>query len=221
MEAQTYRDNIERASAEICNLAEQNSIEQPKSLDLAVKEQLQNKDFTLLAFRKYCDYQKYSLYQELRAGLIDGSVKSLSDKERVVEKVTSQETTWLVVFEAVGVKIYEKERAELEFRKALYRHKFNRAWNNDILRVESDHYTIMGALLEFTKTSTSAEIYKENPLTLSNNQLEYRIPEDQLPTFLKDLSEELLLMLCQRFRQGYGRELTHFEIKHQHLLDQI
>ena len=38
---------------------------------------------------------------------------------------------------------------------------------------------------------------------------------------MKDLSEELLLMLSQRFRQGYGRELTHFEIKHQHLLDQI
>ena len=76
------------------------------------------------------------------------------------------------------MKIYEKERAELEFRKALYRHKFNRAWNNDILRAESDHYTIMGALLEFTKTSSSADIYKENPLTLSNNSLEYRIPED-------------------------------------------
>lgn len=84
----------------------------------------------------------------------------------------------------------------MEFRKALYRHKFNRAWNNDILRIESDHYTIMGALLEFAKSSTSAEIYKENPLKLSNNLSEYRIPEDQLPTFLKDLSEELLLMLC-------------------------
>ena len=69
----------------------------------------------------------------------------------------------------MGVNIYEKENPELEFRKALYRHKFNRAWNNDILRIESDHYTIMGALLEFTKGSCSAEIYKDSPLNFSNN----------------------------------------------------
>ena len=79
----------------------------------------------------------------------------------------------------------------------------------------------MGALLEFTKGVTSANIYLENPLNLSNSPSEYRIPEDQLPNFLKDLSEDLLLMICQRYRQKYGRELTHFEIKHQHLLDQI
>ena len=82
------------------------------------------------------------------------------------------------------------------------------------MKIESDHYTIMGALVEFTKANSSDSIYRENPLLLSNNPAEYHIPEDQLPTFLKELSEELLLMICQRYRQKYGRELTHFEIKH-------
>lgn len=39
------------------------------------------------------------------------------------------------------------EVAEWEFRKAYYKLKFDRLWNNEIQRLENEHYTIMGAIL--------------------------------------------------------------------------
>jgi len=54
----------------------------------------------------------------------------------------------------------------------------------------------MGAILEFTRATSSPEFLRENPLLLPNNPSEYQIRADQLPTFVRELSEELLLMLC-------------------------
>lgn len=57
----------------------------------------------------------------------------------------------------------ESDKAELEFRKALYKIKFDRAWLNEIYKIENEHYTIMGAILEFTRANTE-ESLRLNPL---------------------------------------------------------
>lgn len=121
------------------------------------------------------------------------------------------EGTWRSVFEAMNIPLNKGENAELEFRKAYYKHKFDRAWLNELYKIENEHYTVMGAILEFTKNNTP-ECFKNNPLNLSNVSSEYKF-EGELP-FLMDTSEELILMLCQRFRALYGREPNHVEIKH-------
>jgi hypothetical protein len=41
----------------------------------------------------------------------------------------------------------DEDDGELEFRKAYYKHKFDRVWNNEYQRLENEHYTIMGAIL--------------------------------------------------------------------------
>jgi hypothetical protein len=42
------------------------AIENPKIIDYLVKDELKKKDVTTLAFRKYCDYQKYQLFRALK-----------------------------------------------------------------------------------------------------------------------------------------------------------
>lgn len=69
----------------------------------------------------------------------------------------------------------------------------------------------MGAILEFTRANLP-DALKVDPLTLSKSSTDYRFDID-LP-FMKDISDELMLMLCQRFRYMYAREPSEFEIKH-------
>jgi hypothetical protein len=61
----------------------------------------------------------------------------------------------------------------------------------------------MGCILEFTKVVTPEDCFKFNPLDLPNSLVEYRY-KFELP--LKDGTEELLLLLCHRFRTMHGRE---------------
>ena len=117
------------------------------------------------------------------------------------------------------IPLNEGEDAELEFRKAYYKLKFDRVWNSEIQRIENENYTIMGAILAFAKAGQKTILADVDPLTLSNSPTEYSYEPDL--TFLKDLSEELLLMLCQSFRAKFGRKTTAVEIKHQRLLDKI
>ena len=63
----------------------------------------------------------------------------------------------------MGIHIDEDKSAELEFRKALYKHKFDRQWYNEVTKIENEHYAIMGAILAFTK-STSPDALTSNPL---------------------------------------------------------
>lgn len=105
----------------------------------------------------------------------------------------------------MNIPLGENEKAELEFRKALYKHKFDRAWLNEVYKIENEHYTVMGAILEFTRITTEDSL-KNNPLKLPNTSAEYKFEVD-LP-FIKETSEELMLMLCQRYRAIYGREPT-------------
>jgi hypothetical protein len=37
----------------------------------------------------------------------------------------------------MGIPLFETEKAELEFRKALYKHKFDRDWVNEIYKIEN------------------------------------------------------------------------------------
>jgi hypothetical protein len=87
----------------------------------------------------------------------------------------------------------EGESAEMEFRKAFYKHKFDRAWLNEIQKIENEHYTVMGAIIEFTRANTTDSL-KVNPLTMINAYTDYKYELD-LP-FLRDTSEELMLLLC-------------------------
>ena len=64
------------------------------------------------------------------------------------------------------IQIDESESAELEFRKAIYKHKFDRNWYIDLQQIEIYHYSIMGAIYEFTKYGASAEYLTQNPLEL-------------------------------------------------------
>lgn len=73
----------------------------------------------------------------------------------------------------MDIELLEGEEAELEFRKAYYKLKFDRAWNSEIQKIENEHYTIMGAILEFTKASSPANKLCVNPMELSNSPTEY------------------------------------------------
>jgi hypothetical protein len=120
----------------------------------------------------------------------------------------------------MGIPLSEGESAELEFRKALYRLKFDRVWNSEIQRIENEHYTIMGAILAFKNSSDKPSIYgRVDPLTLPSKPTEYSYEPDL--TCIKDMSEELLYMLCQSYRSKHGRKTSIVEVKHQRLLDKI
>jgi len=78
--------------------------------------------------------------------------------------------------------------------------------------LENDHYAVMGAISEFTKASTNDSM-SVSPLDLPKATTGY-VFETNLP-FLQDISEELSLMLSQRFRGKYVHtEPTPFDIKH-------
>jgi hypothetical protein len=71
----------------------------------------------------------------------------------------------------------------------------------------------MGAIYEFTKIDSPAEVLSQNPLEIVGNTLSEYKYEIDLP-FLNDISDDLFTMLCSRFRFKFGKEPSHFEIKH-------
>jgi len=50
----------------------------------------------------------------------------------LVSKLLDQSLLWTQVFEAMHIPLNEGEDAELEFRKAYYKLKFDRVWNSEI-----------------------------------------------------------------------------------------
>lgn len=111
----------------------------------------------------------------------------------MVREVTDSEENWRAVFQSMDIPIGIDEYAELEFRKATYKHKFDRQWYMEKTRIENEHYTIMGVILEFTKGTSSENCLKTSPLELAKNSSEYKFDID-LP-FFKDISEELVTLL--------------------------
>lgn len=142
----------------------------------------------------------------------------LDERSKIVKEVIDEETNWRSVFKSMGIEINEEASAELEFRKALYKHKFDRTWCSDVTKIENEHYAIMGAIVAFTKVS-SPEALTKNPLDDLSKSAEYKY-EINIP-FVKELSDELLTMLCQKFRYQFGRVSNEFEVKHQRLIDSI
>jgi hypothetical protein len=43
-----------------------------------------------------------------------------------VKEVVESEKTWRTIFAHMGIPLLPEEKAELEFRKTLYKHKFDR-----------------------------------------------------------------------------------------------
>ncbi len=96
-------------------------------------------------------------------------MQSEGDKHHLVETLLQPEPNWAEVFRAMQIPSSENENAELEFRKAYYKLKFDREWHYEITSIEEEHYKVMGAIMAFTKASSPADCFKTNPLTLSNS----------------------------------------------------
>lgn len=139
-------------------------------------------------------------------------------REKIVKDITNEENTWREVFKNMNIEVPDETSAELEFRKAIYKHKFDRQWYSEITKIENDHYAVMGAILAFTKT-TSPEALKENPLESPLKSVEYKYEVD-IP-FVRELSDELMMMLGQKFRFNFARVQNESEVKHQRLLDSV
>lgn len=73
-------------------------------------------------------------------------------------------------------------------------------------KIEFEHHAIMGAIVEYAKhiQDINEELIPmkspslPNPLLLTNNLYEY-VYEIDLP-FMKDISNEMMLVLCSKFR---------------------
>ena len=121
------------------------------------------------------------------------------------------------VFDHLNVKPDEGQRIEIEFKKAINKHKFDRAWYNEILKMENDHHAVMGAILICTKRTTSG--YNKYPLSMSTNSSEYKFEFDL--SFAKDLSEECMSLFHSKFKLKYGVAPDHLDIQLQRIKDQI
>ncbi|CDW74379.1 UNKNOWN [Stylonychia lemnae] len=212
-QAKNFSSRLEEAALELQNLDES-----PKAIEYDIKEQLKRKEVASLAFRVFCDFQKYRV-QDVLVHSLD-YLKSQTDKYTLLHQIIDDEKQWGEVFKAMNIELNEGESAQLEFRKAYYKFKFDRSWNSEIQKIENEHYTIMGALIEFTKEIAGQKRFSVNPLGLSLSSTEYQVQLFELP-MIADLSEELQHMLQQSFRIKFGRKATSIEIKHQRLLDQI
>lgn len=137
--------------------------EPPKAFDFKFNEQLKRKEIASLVFRKYCDYQKHILVKEL---LNNWSIQGEHERNRFLSTLISdRESLWKTVFEAMRINLSENESAQMEFRKAYLRLKFDRIWNSEIKKIENEHNTIMGAILAFFKPSIhQSKLANVNPL---------------------------------------------------------
>jgi len=55
------------------------------------------------------------MYQKLRDGLINETIKNEHEKIDLAEKVVEAEQNWELVFEAMEIELDEEDKAELEF----------------------------------------------------------------------------------------------------------
>ena len=65
------------------------------------------------------------------------------------------------VLQCFGV---DAEDRVLEFKKAAFRHQFDRDWSANTLKMENDHFAIMGAIIEFSKAGM--DFMKVDPLAV-------------------------------------------------------
>jgi CRISPR/Cas system type I-B associated protein Csh2 (Cas7 group RAMP superfamily) len=52
------------------------------------------KEIASLAFKKFCDYQKYLLYRAINDATSSGTEMSESDKHKLVEAMINAEAIW-------------------------------------------------------------------------------------------------------------------------------
>ena len=113
------------------------------------------------------------------------------------------------VFEHLGIKSYLGEQSlELEFKKATYKHKFDRSWYSEVLALENQCMAHMGAILERTKAKTTG--FEKSPLELSTDPAEYAFNFDL--SFAKNISDECLALFSVKFRLKYGQIPSDMDI---------
>jgi hypothetical protein len=60
---------------------------------------------------------------------------SVEKKDQITLEAVNEEKCWLAVFKSFKVEIPSNGSAALEFKKAVYKHKFDRKWQNEITKI--------------------------------------------------------------------------------------
>eukprot|EP00349_Pseudokeronopsis_sp_Brazil_P000535 CAMPEP_0202965210 /NCGR_PEP_ID=MMETSP1396-20130829/9262_1 /ASSEMBLY_ACC=CAM_ASM_000872 /TAXON_ID= /ORGANISM="Pseudokeronopsis sp., Strain Brazil" /LENGTH=148 /DNA_ID=CAMNT_0049687857 /DNA_START=259 /DNA_END=705 /DNA_ORIENTATION=+ len=94
----------------------------PKHFDFEIKEALKSQQVVQLALRKFCDRQKYELYQLIRNNAGMPGVKRDDLVEDVLER---QDEIWKMVFDHLNILLEQGECPYLEFKKAFHKHNFD------------------------------------------------------------------------------------------------
>jgi hypothetical protein len=50
------------------------------------------------------------------------------------------------VFERMNISLKDGESAEIEFRKAYYKHRFDYNWNREVGKIEAEYLRMMGRI---------------------------------------------------------------------------
>ena len=113
----------------------------PVSLDEEVIPPLRSKENTLKIYKRYCDYQQFTLYHKLRKLYADKiseqqkmrlqvtpkmdeqMIKLL--KAQIVQEVINEDDCWEAVFESVGLDVGLEKEPRVEFKRAYYTFKFD------------------------------------------------------------------------------------------------
>lgn len=151
---------------------------------------------------------------------------------RLVHDILRDKEIWVKIFQHVNLPVEAGDNLELEYRKAFQKHNFDYLWHCDMQKIEFEHHAIMGAIIEYAKNKPNSADNEEeskvqlqiniptlhDPLLLSKNIADYSYDID-LP-FLKDLSSEMMLVLCSKYRVNANLEPSDIDVKLQRILDQ-
>ncbi len=105
----------------------------------------------------------------------------------------------------------------MEFKKAINKHKFDRAWYNEVLKLHNDHSAIMGSILVCTKKNTTG--FAQDPLQLSTNSSEYHFDFDL--NFGRNLSDECMSLFSSFYKLNYEQPPDDLDIQLQRIKDSI
>eukprot|EP00350_Pseudokeronopsis_sp_OXSARD2_P004930 CAMPEP_0170559304 /NCGR_PEP_ID=MMETSP0211-20121228/41766_1 /TAXON_ID=311385 /ORGANISM="Pseudokeronopsis sp., Strain OXSARD2" /LENGTH=257 /DNA_ID=CAMNT_0010872189 /DNA_START=116 /DNA_END=889 /DNA_ORIENTATION=+ len=189
----------------------------PKTFDYEIKEELKSKQTVHLAYKKLCDSHKYMLYTQIRESI--GKVEVRRD-DIVDDVIESSDIKWRQIFEHLHIELFAYENAFLEFKKAFHKHNFDYLWHCEMQKTEIEYYAVMGALWYLYKAGTPQEELRDDasskesvpdPFSLPTNPVDYNY-DIELP-LMKNLSNEMMLILNTNFRVNFHKNQSELELK--------
>ena len=145
----------------------------------------------------------------------------------VDDVIESSDIKWKQVFDHLHIELFAYENAFLEFKKAFHKHNFDYLWHCEMQKTEIEYYAVMGALWYLYKAGASQDdnvrddaSTKESlqdPFSLPTNPVDYNY-DIELP-LMKNLSNEMMLILNTNFRVNFHKNQSELELKIQKLLD--